>query len=72
MKEYKTTEKGSNVKITERSGNSHLQNAIYTTQPASPQDHTGFVPTVPETNSEAKSYHDMMNVPVTSKKKKNR
>lgn len=72
-------EKGSNVKITERTpveksisdgDMSHLKNAIYKTLPASVQDHTGYTPIVPETREEARSYQNLMNDPVTSKHKK--
>ena len=45
----------------------YSENAYLTMPAASPTDFTGLAPVVPETEYEAESYRDVMNVPVTAR-----
>ena len=47
--------------------NTHLHDIFYRTSAASANDCTGITPIVPETESEAESYFDVIDLPVTAK-----
>ncbi len=46
---------------------SHIENVYFRMPAASATEFTGLTPTVPETEEEAESYHEIMEVPVTAK-----
>ena len=47
--------------------NPHLRDIFFRTSAASANDCTGITPTVPQTESEAESYFDVIDLPVTAK-----
>ena len=52
---------------------SHLEGSVYFSPPASPQEWTGLMPSLPENSEHSKNLSQLMNVPtsvVTRKKRK--